>query len=306
MNVLGAYKNGNYAVTILSDGTKIRETLDDEFIAEFPENIDIKITNQCDMNCPMCHENSYAGGQHGDIMNAKFINTLHPYTELAIGGGNALSHPDLVPFLEKLRANNIIPNLTVNQTHFMQRKDFLHELVDKKLIFGLGVSLTIPSDEFIAAIKEFDNAVIHVINGVVSYQQLEYLAFHDLKILILGYKEFRRGVEYKETAGKNIEANQAALRTNLKNLIARFKVVSFDNLAIEQLNVKSLMSKEQWDEFYMGDDGGFTMYIDMVTGTFAKNSVAPLNERYRLMDNIDDMFKKLGDDCIYEGQKNAI
>ena len=180
----------------------------------------------------------------------------------------------------------------------MQRKDFLHELVDKKLIFGLGVSLTIPTDKFIAAIKEFDNAVIHVINGVVSYQQLEYLAFHDLKVLILGYKEFRRGVEYKETAGKHIEANQTSLKANLKSLIARFKVVSFDNLAIEQLNVRSLVSEEQWNEFYMGDDGGYTMYIDMVTKTFAKNSIAALNKRYPLMNNIDDMFKKIKEECV--------
>lgn len=293
MNVLGTYKNGNYVVTILSNGTKIRETEADEFNADFPENIDIKITNRCDMNCPMCHENSYEGGQHGDIMNAKFIETLHPYTELAIGGGDALSHPDLVPFLEKLRAKNIIPNLTVNQHHFMIKKHFLRELTDKGLIFGLGVSLTVPSEEFIAAIKEFDNAVIHVINGVVTYTQLEKLAFNDLKLLILGYKEFRRGVDYKRSAQYNIEANQTNLKANLKNLIPRFKVVSFDNLAIEQLNVRSLMSDEQWNEFYMGDDGGFTMYIDMVTKTYAKNSIATLNRRYQLLDNIDDMFKRI-------------
>ena len=293
MNVLGTYKNGNYVVTILSNGTKIRETEADEFNADFPENIDIKITNRCDMNCPMCHENSYEGGQHGDIMNAKFIETLHPYTELAIGGGDALSHPDLVPFLEKLRGKNIIPNLTVNQAHFMIKKHFLRELTDKGLIFGLGVSLTAPSEEFIASIKEFENAVIHVINGVVTYTQLEKLAFNDLKLLILGYKEFRRGVDYKRSAQYNIEANQTNLKANLKNLIPRFKVVSFDNLAIEHLNVRSLMSDEQWNEFYMGDDGGFTMYIDMVTKTYAKNSIAALNRRYQLLDNIDDMFKRI-------------
>lgn len=293
MNVLGTYKNGNYVVTILDDGTKIRETEANEFIAAFPENIDIKITNYCDMNCPMCHENSYTGGEHGDIMNAKFIDTLHPYTELAIGGGNALSHPDLIRFLKKLRAKNIVPNLTVNQTHFMQNIKLLQELTNKELIFGLGVSLTAPTEEFIAAIKEFDNAVIHVINGLVTYSQLEQLAFNDLKILILGYKEFRRGIDFKKSAQNYIVANQTNLKTNLKNLISRFKVVSFDNLAIEQLDVRSLLSKEQWDEFYMGDDGGFTMYIDMVTETFAKNSIAALDRRYRLLDNIDDMFKKI-------------
>ena len=32
MKILGRYRNGNYDVTLLSDGTKIRETEDDEFI----------------------------------------------------------------------------------------------------------------------------------------------------------------------------------------------------------------------------------------------------------------------------------
>ena len=93
MKLLGSYINGNYHTAIYSDGTKIRETEDDEFIADFPENIDIKITNQCDMGCPMCHEDSKSDGKHGDSMNAKFIDTLRPYTELAIGGGNAPCSP---------------------------------------------------------------------------------------------------------------------------------------------------------------------------------------------------------------------
>jgi hypothetical protein len=293
MKLIGTYINGNCTTSIYDDGTKIRETQDDEFDAAFPENIDIKITNQCDMGCPMCHENSYPGGKHGNIMNAKFIDTLRPYTELAIGGGNALAHPDLIPFLKKLRARDIIPNLTVNQTHFMQNIDLLKSLTEQKLVFGIGVSLNAPTDEFIAAIKEFDNAVIHVINGIVTQGQLEKLADNDLKILILGYKEFRRGESYKQEARGYIEANQINLKVYLRSFIPRFKVVSFDNLAIDQLFVKELMSKELWDEFYMGDDGNFTMYIDMVSETFAKNSIAALDRRYKITDNIDDMFKRV-------------
>ena len=45
MKVLGRYKNGNYDVTLLSEGTKIRETEDDEFIPDFAESMDIKLTN---------------------------------------------------------------------------------------------------------------------------------------------------------------------------------------------------------------------------------------------------------------------
>ena len=51
------------------------------------------------------------------------------------------------------------------------------------------------------------------------------------------------------------------------------------------------MTEEEWEEFYMGDDGGFTFYIDMVDGTFGKNSLA--TERYPIMDSIDEMFQKI-------------
>ena len=296
MELLGSYKNGNYNVSIYDDGTKIRETEDDFFVSEFPENIDIKITNQCDIGCPMCHENSYENGKHGDIMNAKFIDTLRPFTELAIGGGNALAHPDLIPFLTKLKSKNIIANLTINQIHFMRNQKMIKELVDRGLIYGLGVSLGVANRTFIKTIKQYPNAVIHVINGIVTYSQMEQLADNGLKVLILGYKEFRRGESYKREANAYIEANQINLKVRLRSYIPRFEVISFDNLAIEQLNVKDLMSEEEWNQFYMGDDGQFTMYVDMVTETFAKNSIAALNKRYRLLNSIDEMFKRVKED----------
>lgn len=43
MKILGSYKNGNFRTAIFEDGTKIRETNDDEFQAAFAENMDIKI-----------------------------------------------------------------------------------------------------------------------------------------------------------------------------------------------------------------------------------------------------------------------
>ncbi len=54
MKILHDYQNGNYNVKIYSDGTKIRETQEDEFLPEFSENIDIKITDYCDAGCKFC------------------------------------------------------------------------------------------------------------------------------------------------------------------------------------------------------------------------------------------------------------
>ena len=293
MNLLGIYKNGNFTTKLFSDGTKIRETEDDEFIPDFAENMDIKISNYCDMGCNFCHEGSTKNGKHGDILNQKFIETLHPYQEVALGGGDATSHPDLIPFLHKLKDRKVIVNMTVNQRHFEQKQELIKRLVDEKLIYGLGVSLVNPTDEFISLIQQYPNAVIHVINGILKPSDVEILSDKNLKMLILGYKQLRRGGEWYSEDHENIIIKQMWLKENLGGIIERFKVVSFDNLAIDQLEVKRLMSQEEWDEFYMGDDSEFTYFIDMVEKEFSKNSTAPLNERYDLLESVDDMFEKI-------------
>ena len=291
MGLLGRYKNGNFMTTILSDGTKIRETKDDEFIPSFAENMDVKICNYCDMECKFCHEGSSINGKHGDILNEKFIDTLHPYQEIAIGGGDATSHPDLIPFLQKLKERKVIANMTVNQIHFEKKQELIKQLVDEKLIYGLGVSLVNPTKHFIELIKQYPNAVIHVINGVLKPSDIKALENNNLKMLILGYKHLRRGNEYFEEEQNDIETKQQWLYENLEDIIQKFKVVSFDNLAIEQLNVKRLLTQEEWNEFYMGDDGKVTYYVDMVERKFAQSSTVPFDKRYDLLDSVDDMFK---------------
>lgn len=293
MELLGRYKNGNYSVVLLSDGTKIRETNDDEFIPAFSENMDIKICNRCSAGCKFCHEGSTPDGKLGDILNEKFIDTLHPYQEVAIGGGNVLEHPDLIPFLEKLKERKVIANITVNQIHFEQNQELIRRMADDKLIYGLGVSLVNPTNKFIELVKQYSNAVIHVINGVVTADQLHVLENNNLKMLILGYKHLRRGNDYFAAEHQKIEENQKFLYSYLPELIRKFKVVSFDNLAIEQLDCKRLMTQEEWNEFYMGDDSEFTYYIDMVERKFAKSSTAPMDKRYDLLDSVDDMFEKI-------------
>ena len=293
MKLLGRYVNGNFRTIIMDDGTKIRETKEDEFIPAFAENIDTKISNYCDRGCSWCHEGSTTNGKHGDILNEKFIDTLHPYQEVALGGGDVTSHPDLIPFLQKLKEKKVISNITVNQKHFEQKQELIRILVDEKLVYGIGVSLVNPTDEFIALVKQYPNAVIHVINGIFSASDAEKLSDNDLKILILGYKRLRRGEEWYSKEQDNISINQKWLKENIADLISHFKVVSFDNLAIEQLDIRRLLSQEEWDEFYMGDDGTMTYFIDMVERKFAKSSTAPLDERYDLLDSVDDMFQKI-------------
>lgn len=296
MKILGSYKNNDYTCTMFSDGTKIRWNDKDSFNPIKPESIDLKITNMCNMECGMCHENSTPDGKHGDILNLPFVETMFPYSEIAIGGGNPLTHPDLIEFLEGLKERKIIASMTVNQVHFMHNIDLLKELTDKKLIYGLGISyIGGRHKNCIDAIKQFPNAVVHVINGIVHMDSLEALANNDLKILVLGYKEFRRGKILYDECGSQINYLKAQFYDMLPKIVndGWFKCISFDNLAIKQLEPKRLMSDKDYKEFYMGDDGSFTMYVDAVNRQFAKSSVS--TERYDLMDDIADMFKVIKD-----------
>lgn len=300
MNLLGSYKNGNYTVSIFEDGTKIRENDLDFFEADFPESMDIKITNKCDMGCVFCHENSTACGEHGKILNVPFLENLHPYTELAIGGGNPLEHPDLKEFLVRCKELKLIPSMTVNQTHFLSSLDFIKELVDNKLIYGLGISLVNPTDDFIEKVKLFPNAVMHIIAGVVTDHQLEKIANKDLKILLLGYKQFRKGLDLYNRYEKDINQKIGYIRKKLALLLKQFKVVSFDNLAIKQLNVHSLLTEEQWDNFYMGDDGTHTMYVDMVKEQYAVSSTSTHRRYFTDGQLIESMFSDVKQDKIID------
>lgn len=303
MSILGSYQNGNYKVTLLSDGTKIRENDLDFFEPEFPESMDIKITNKCDMGCPFCHEDSRKNGEHGDILNLPFLDSIHPFTELAIGGGNPLEHPDLVAFLEELKSRSLIANVTVNQKHFLENEKLLSDLVSEGLIYGLGISYTggdfDDTQELVSMVKKYKNAVIHVINGIVSVQELAWLSYNNLKILILGYKEFRRGVRYHSNDTSGVDKKKMEVYQWLRYIVENqwFNAVSFDNLAISQLDVRRLMSDKEWSEFFMGDDGregnltSASMYIDAVSKKFARNSCCL--KRYDITDNLTEMFQLL-------------
>lgn len=297
--LLGKYKNGNYNVAIYEDGTKIRYNDLDELIPNTVESMDIKITNNCSQRCEFCHENSTPDGKHGDILSPSFLDNLHPYTELAIGGGNPLEHPDLIPFLENCKEKKFIPSMTVNQIHFEKNYDLIEHLINNKLIYGLGISVVDANDSLIEKAKKFPNAVLHVINGIISINELKKLANNKLKLLILGYKIFRRGEKLYEKIPDIIEKKKAAMNEMLPKIINEkwFEVVSFDNLALEQLDVKSLMTEDQWNEFYLGDDGigneytSASMYVDMVNREFAKNSCS--KERYPIMNTVEEMYNFL-------------
>lgn len=274
------YRNGNTLITInLSDGSKERFTEDDEFKPDFAESLDCTITYKCNGCCPFCYAGCTPKGKHADLLSDYVVNTfipsLKPYTELALNG-NDLSHPQLKDFLRLLKERKVIANLTVNQKHFMKHAGRLKRLCSgtDKLVYGLGVSYVDGSKGFFDKIQEFPNAVIHLITGIASPSDLFTLRYRGLKVLILGFKSKGLGDRYLKSRASQVYFRQEALRHSLRQMIREnwFSVLSFDNLAIEQLGVKDLLSEEDWNTFYQGEEGSFTYFVDLVNNRFAKSS----------------------------------
>lgn len=288
MKLLAKYQNGNLTTSIYDDGTRIRETDDDEFIPSFAENVDVHTSNRCNNGCQFCYANCTLDGQFGKLSGWHFLETLHPGTEMALN----LNFPmpsDFFDLLRYLKSQGIITNVTINQNHFEAYEDIIKQMYDEELIHGLGISLTRATRVFVEMVQQYPNAVIHVINGILAKNQYDILKDNRLKILILGYKDIGRGVEFHSLASDIIRQNHEWLYDNLSEVIKHFKVVSFDNLALEQLNVRRLLTDEKWDEFYGGSDGTSTFFINLVDGYFAKNSMSDIH--YQIGDlSMDEMF----------------
>ncbi len=128
---------------------------------------------------------------------------------------------------------------------------------------------------------------VHAVNGVISEGMLDELFDKELDLLVLGYKTKGRGVEFAES-GKVAE-NQKWLYDNIDSLAKHFRVVAFDNLALEQLDMRRFIPDEDWKHFYMGDEGTHSMYIDLVKKEYGISSTD--NRRWQLTDDIREMFR---------------
>lgn len=272
---IASYMNGTIRVHIYEDGTKTRKWRDDTTPQPaFPESIDMKITNSCDAGCPFCHESSVPNGKHATTRNIQ--NLIHglPYgVELAIGGGNPLDHPHLEVLLRYL-SSNLLVNVTVNARHLerpVQHNGFtITALRNAGFMRGFGVSYV---EEFEEKINFYanQNTVIHFIAGVDKPRNAARMLSRGHKILILGYKSFGRGTSPSEEVDQNILHWRAKLPALLS---LSHSVIAFDNLALEQLDARQLLTEDTWNKLYMGDDGRFTMYIDAVEMQYAASSTS--------------------------------
>lgn len=293
MKKIANYKNGCVDVTIYDDGTKIREWDDEKYgiepELEFPESADIKVTNFCDAGCFMCHEQSGLQGKHGNLEKLSDMierSNLPEGIEFAIGGGNPLTTPGIEKFLEIEKSRNHIINVTMNYNHISPNGKYRQQTIDylkRGLIKGLGVSVMDYNLENFLNDKELQdvssNIVIHIIEGINSFYNVKEKLFNcnwkHPKVLILGKKNFGRYGMLSEDKKAIDDKQTATWRENILDFLKEFNgVTSFDNLALERLDVLSKLPKEVVDTQWFGEEGTHTMYLDFVKEEYGRQSTS--------------------------------
>lgn len=279
--VLAKYSNGNYRVILFSDGTKIKATMDPRetvFKPEFPECVDLNITDYCDVGCPFCYMNSTKNGEHAYVAdNIKFLESIPKGCEVALGGGSPILHPELPVLLGYLRGRGVVANMTVHHRHFAEYYPTIKEYVHEGWLHGVGVSMNMYDPRILDLVSKLGTGVVHVIAGIIEPDTFMKMS-REANILILGYKN--KGRAAYDKLPKDAEDKIFRLKGYMPIVLnMRKNIVSFDNLALEQLGIKNFVSKEEWQECYMGDDGmngsfdSASMYVDLVKHKFARNSI---------------------------------
>ena len=293
------YLNGNYIVRWKGLNLEKRcLRLGEDFISEFPDSIDLKITNKCPWNCPYCHESSTIDGESFDLEKTKSILSQLPQLpiEIAIGGGDVLDAPGITDLIDWLNSRGNRTRVTVNVQDILKRRKEVKKLKD---VGAIGISidnlnfklqndtLEYPSLRSTfwpsATIFGYDSptatCVIHIIAGIFPVDQLDTLfEVSEYPILVLGYKQWGRAKD-SNLPEHSIQKFREKLisiinKVRLEDYTSyiRSKTIGFDNLAIEQLRIKEFLPEDEWENLYMGDEGQHSMYIDAVRGEFARTS----------------------------------
>ena len=268
-------------------GGRLRFMIEDsDPIPEYPELIDLRITNRCDHGCKFCFMNSNMNEKDADIDELRYIiRNLKTRTEFSIGGGNILLYPHLESLFKTLDENGHIINVTINVADCAKIvNDKRFKKLFAKYVDGIGVSVFSVAD--VETFLKFQEAfskiggrndkhgfnckyiVMHTIPEYIGFEKMmEIKRFLNAKrayapILFLGYKENGRGAncEYHKFTEKEIAEI-------FKNSYA----ISIDTTFAKRY--KEYIDKAYSTRYSLTpNEGEYSMYIDGVTLNAYKSS----------------------------------
>ena len=287
--IVGKKDKNTYILYNKLNGNKVRISFKKDVIynkSTYPELVDIKITDKCNENCVMCYQNSTPTGKHANLDYIKSIIDLLAKAEvfeIAIGGGDALLHPDIEEIVYYIKSKGMCANITVNLNNIDIIKD-----IDKIRIISKcnAVALSIGTDyvnykkystilyllkNYFNSNVEIDLQIIPAMHDCLKFSFINTL-FDKIDrdywfyISLLGFKKTGRGNKAQiKSTNKEIED----FVINLSNKFGNHRI-KVDTKFIE--NHKKFIEANYDKISYTIEEGKFSCYIDAVNKTINSSS----------------------------------
>ena len=290
-NITEKVKNGNYYIlygSTYNQKEKVRLQVDSipDMIPEYPELVDMKITNACEHKCPFCYMASTPKGKHANITDICYIiNKFKIKTEFTLGGGNVLLHPQFDRIVSLIHSKNHIANITIRYDDVKTINDNLKiKKSIMKHVSGIGISVQSANDFEVAVdfIKEMlllgKHVSLHMIPEMIGFQNsldiLEKLkdfnnklyndnkddimySYNNCKVLFLGLKQSGRAKNLEHKLLSDDELDMLAKKSGYQYNVDTAFINTYEEWFKKEYN-----NDEEY--FLTRYEGEYSMFIDAV------------------------------------------
>ena len=318
-------KNGNYYILYgfqWGNKEKLRLQVDSipDMIPEYPELVDIKITNACEHNCPFCYMASTPNGKHADLIDIKnIIRMFNKKTEFALGGGNVLIHPDFDKIVKYIDRLNHIANITIryDDVETINNNNNIKFAIEK-YVSGIGISVQKASDVDVARdfiydmLKNNKHVSLHIIPEMIGVNESisiiekmnninnEYynscdnnsLLYNSCNILLLGLKQTGRAKKFKHKLLTEDELNLIEKTSHYQFCVDTSFINSYNNWFETEYS-----DSEKF--FLTKHEGEYSMFIDAVrnlafTSSYKDDGGIEINNNSDITEVFAEIRKKNG------------
>lgn len=284
-------KNGNYYVLYgetFNRKEKVRIQVDSvpDMIPEYPELVDMKITDACKHKCPFCYMASTPNGKHANISDIfKIINSFAIKTEFALGGGNVLLHPDFNKIVQHISKQNHIANITIryDDTKTINENESLKCAI-KKYVSGIGLSVQKSDDvdmanEFISEMLGLGKHIaLHIIPEMIGIEESVAILnkMSEINDSVCNENKNNQSWEYNSCKVLFLGLKQSGRAKNIEHkLLTKDELCVMMEAAKYQYNVDTsfINTYDNWfntqydnpEYFLTRHEGEYSMFIDAVT-----------------------------------------
>ena len=284
-------KNGNYYILygeMFHKKEKIRLQVDSipDMIPEYPELVDMKITNACEHKCPFCYMASTPKGKHADAWDVyRTVNKFKTKTEFALGGGNVLLHPEFCEIVRHIDQHNHIANITIryDDVDTINNNENIKKAI-VKYVSGIGLSVQKASDVDVAA--DFINEMLglgkhvslHIIPEMIGVEETKKILH---KMIIINAEQKDNSDDNYYWTANSCKALFLGLKQSGRAKNLEHKLLTADDLhTLEEesrymfnVDTSFINTYDDWFKTHYGEserffltrhEGEYSMFIDAV------------------------------------------